>query len=978
MKRFLAITSALLFVWNSGCKNESPSSPTPPSTQLTLGESVDAASSVIANSGGTVSVSKSGSPVDGMTITVPPGSYVDPRTFSISYASITGHKFGTDFNPISPLITITNGGGYADSPMVVRVPCHVPVGNFAMAFVFDEATGQLEGLPLIACDSNGVTFQTRQFGFNVLSPHVMGKLAGESWAKILISTIDAKLLAGLITSNFTPGVDDWEFTNYGSFASAMGICSGMTFTAMYYYDMLKPHLAAGLFNRYDSLHGASMWMDNRSGIRLASMNQVDYEMIGGDVQWKKYFIPFADTWYDQYLAFAYSIRLTNKPQYVAIHGSAGGHAMVVYAVNNGTMSVSDPNWPGVKTRVITYNNGTKTFDAYFGGLSKLKPGHWFPEVYYIARGAIVDWKKMADRWSEFDAGTIGDGCFPPYSLWVQDGSGYPLADGLNTDNDTLPLQLRCPTAPSQDPACLRFDVYDGTGALLVSSGAKNSAVIQLTSGINRIGIHVQSQIIRDCSGGSLANADTGWLDFKWFTVFHAGVTIMSLNANQAPFLSTGSTDSTYTIVATGLANRPAQTRYVWSFGDGSSNVTRTNDTTVQHKFSTTGDLNVSVDVLNNTSGTKLAHATAVAHLSGAMQITSIVPDSGAAGADVVITGHGFGKTQGPNARVYFGTRGTDVNYALAAEIVSWSDTKITCVAPYSTGALKVFIDPGNSKYSNQVSFTMFTTTIKRLSPTHGLAGTVDTIIGKGFGATQGTSYVQYRGDNGNGKTQIQLWSDTLIITVIPDSSPDLKNVTLQVWVRGAYLSNEVVFAVDLNYRKWLALCTKMEVHFAGDDVYRLDMNGTTRYDTISWDHFIFGWGADGSGTPHLRWTGTHFYDSIRCTNGNASGYTTVQGDVSQDGRTLLTLTGSYYLYEPDLSNRITTASITFTNVSFDSSSSQYRFSLSRTKGAIPGCVQFHKVVDASHEPSGGSVSTYITTVWNSTRASAVAEIIIDP
>jgi len=39
-----------------------------------------------------------------------------------------------------------------------------------------------------------------------------------------------------IDSGFRPGIDDWEFTNYGSYITPDGECEGQSLTALWYYD----------------------------------------------------------------------------------------------------------------------------------------------------------------------------------------------------------------------------------------------------------------------------------------------------------------------------------------------------------------------------------------------------------------------------------------------------------------------------------------------------------------------------------------------------------------------------------------------------------------------------------------------------------------------------------------------------------------------------------------------------------------------
>ena len=115
------------------------------------------------------------------------------------------------------MITVDNGGGYSDELMYVKVPVKVPEGYFAMGFLYDEKTKQLEGMPLVASDANSITVATRHF------------------SSFFISMIEKALLKKDIDSGFCPGIDDWQFTNYGSYIAPGGHCEGQSLSAMWYY-----------------------------------------------------------------------------------------------------------------------------------------------------------------------------------------------------------------------------------------------------------------------------------------------------------------------------------------------------------------------------------------------------------------------------------------------------------------------------------------------------------------------------------------------------------------------------------------------------------------------------------------------------------------------------------------------------------------------------------------------------------------------
>jgi hypothetical protein len=161
------------------------------------------------------------SPLYGFELRIPAESHQDDRDYTVSYAPITNTTF-KNVTPVSPLITVENGGGYADKLITVKVPVRLEADDFAMGFYYDARTGQLEGLPLLGQDAQSVTLVTRHFSSFFVSA-------------LKVAVLDAAILNGDIDSGFRPGIDDWQFTNYGSYIEPGGHCAGMSVSAMWYY-----------------------------------------------------------------------------------------------------------------------------------------------------------------------------------------------------------------------------------------------------------------------------------------------------------------------------------------------------------------------------------------------------------------------------------------------------------------------------------------------------------------------------------------------------------------------------------------------------------------------------------------------------------------------------------------------------------------------------------------------------------------------
>jgi len=158
-------------------------------------------------------------------------------------------------------------------------------------------------------------------------------------------------------------------------------------------------------------------------------------------------------------------------------------------------------------------------------------------------------------------------------------------------------------------------------------------------------------------------------------------------------------------------------------------------------------------------------------------ITSVSPSNGIAGAQVSISGSGFGSSQGRGAVWLGSTPGV---------VLSWSDTSIIATVASGSSSGKVQIQQ-NGLSSNQLSFTVSTPNIVGVTPTSGTSGTQVTVSGSGFGSVQGSGQVWL----GTAQGQVSSWSDTQVVATV---ASDSKSGNAQILQNGV-LSNSVAFTV---------------------------------------------------------------------------------------------------------------------------------------------------------------------------------------
>jgi hypothetical protein len=495
--------------------------------KIVLGTEQAVAEVDVPATGGDIAVTDAASQIPGLTVSVPSGAYDAPTNFKISTTGIEKHTFGKAFTPITPLITIDNGHGFANQPMTVTIPIKISKDEFAMAFYYDKSNGELEGIPIVSLSENQIVITTSHF-----SDMVVSKTPKSEFDSIKIDT------------GFKPGVDDWQFKNNGSYIARGGHCAGQSITSMwYYYEKYKKAGERRLYGRFDNNDNGTgtidFYLDDSWSYRYVSVVQ---KALAWDTTGSRLFekLSGADD-YLTYYAFAYSMLLTGNPQHTGLYtydpqgNVASGHALVAYRIEKNTIYVADPNYPGDATRSIVYDTKTNKFIPYESGANaeEIKKGNSiaFTGIGYFAVSSMIDWSVVGNEYDKMVKGQSGNDVFPKFELYYVNsvnatgwesyekcGSGITISEEETAKiSPDLKGQLRFKIVGQYDNQ--RYYLYKGTNRIefpINALGNRNyyPILVTLAKGVNDLGFYSTTVI----------DGKEKYIDFKRFKVTYGQTT----------------------------------------------------------------------------------------------------------------------------------------------------------------------------------------------------------------------------------------------------------------------------------------------------------------------------------------------------------------------------------------------------------------------------------------------------------------------
>ncbi|MFN8583630.1 MAG: hypothetical protein U0163_21960, partial [Gemmatimonadaceae bacterium] len=530
---------------------------------------------------------------------------------------------------------IGNDAEYADSAFFIRIPERVGADTAVAAFYYDTTIKTLELIPTAAINDGSITVATQHVRSTFLwtprhpsSSRASGARAGApvtfGSVVIVVAGVPSKLLSAAISTGFAPGVDGWEFTNYGSEIEPLGICLGMSVSAMYYYARIKPTTGKGLFHQYDRVPNYD-W-DNPQGIRFASMIQYHYSsntageraaeaQLAAAAASSK--VPLDVVTYQTLLVAMFA---TKQPQLFTMDNGTGGHAVVAYHAANGVIGLSDPNQPG-KNGISATFSGSAWQPVTLQPIASAPPSI-YPNVWILGTSAFLPTTTIDAEWQKFQGGVAGNGTFTShYFSWADSDPGNPtqtytpIVDSVTTWASQIIFAVDCAACK---PNRFRVrELIDRTGNSL------NNPLPTDTDYVDSVG--VWSQI-----NGSFS-------DFRWTKVHVRGLGLTApANANAFSAVS---------FTAQPHGHAPPGAQYVWDFGDSTS-ATFVDDSTATHSYQAQnggsnqcplgGSRLVTVE-LRDAKGNRLASASSCTYQRVAIRMK---PSAGLAGFPQILAVNG--------------------------------------------------------------------------------------------------------------------------------------------------------------------------------------------------------------------------------------------------------------------------------------------------------------------------------------------------
>lgn len=567
----------------------------------------------ISQQGGTLTVNQTGSPLNGLTITLPTGAVAANSTVSMSIASTAGLVLRPGVKATSPALILTSSVGRLTQPATIRFP--VPKGTAQSTFIAmrNPTTGDISILPPLGSDSVSVSAVMFSMDASQISgapnsvPSAMrASIRQEDGVGLFTMLInDPTILTRPYDSQFRVRKDNWDFEAVPIAwlpflpGAAEGIqaeevldpSAGMIATALWYFENRRGD--GPLFNRFRLQPDQAY--SNKMGFRWAALANRTLPDPGVQLSktWEEWFSKdpgvFAKTQLDGLKVLFYLER--ERPIPVLLYDAVEEKAMAV-GVGIATRAVDN------KVHIAVANNSESEYEAEIlsTGLRPIRVLDRNGATAFTIRAfaplmnrTMSEGPGVGSNWGRVVAGTLGDAeGWPSTTLHFSKGELDTTAVFIG---DTLTFWWQCAGCP--DYGAKTAKLPDATHLQAFLFGRKtNGAMGPFSTTVMNAGIRwnpdsLTSDVSPTVTGHAVFLPQTdpslpnkvlpGWLD--WRTVIFRKT---SLRPNPSSLEIGKDTTATFTLSPTTAL--PAGTRYSWVLrtDDGRDSVQSTTTTNTRN------------------------------------------------------------------------------------------------------------------------------------------------------------------------------------------------------------------------------------------------------------------------------------------------------------------------------------------------------------------------------------------------------------
>jgi hypothetical protein len=372
-----------------------------------------AQSTISSASGGTITVSGAGNPLNGTKVVIPPGALGDATdTITVGYSTalpgpINPTATAAGLVPVSNVLSLTRAGS-SPLQLVIRVTMPYSLAtlgpkDFPFVAYWDSNASQYQPVQVISADQTAgtVTF---------VAKHMTLFLAGgiKGLADMLQGTQPFPAQLQYVDSGFRPENDGFEAENFSTqkdfdYGGSGGVCFGLTsFAAWYYWDKPTPK-PLFKYSRTRSDPG-DPHIPQEDSLAREVFEQTYWDTRTDNVGYLEGFTePYAEL--HAASSFIAGLLWTSVPQLAIIYENPtppyGGHSPLVYNwdASTQTFGVYDPNlpWPQAQPPPFQWTPSASGFQPWttwintHNGTVSLT----FPYIFYDARGSHYDDVQLA-------------------------------------------------------------------------------------------------------------------------------------------------------------------------------------------------------------------------------------------------------------------------------------------------------------------------------------------------------------------------------------------------------------------------------------------------------------------------------------------------------------------------------------------------------------------------------------------------------